>query len=308
MRPERFAKQTSTLAGVREQFRRVLTAQIERVGRDRWSLKVPFSRRPFEAHPDSHFHQGFEFVLQCVGRALWKIPDGVDVRVPSGSMLLFPRGVAHREYTDEGVTHSGNLNVYVGRDSLSFHPLLRPRVEGQRTDPGAVRGLLRFDSLGLMFDMLSELVAEVERRGTMDTPLTRGLLLSVLSMLLEKMEAASDTPSTQSHLVGVCQQEALRYLCSTSLNVAWLAQRLACNADYLSHIFHAETGQRLTEFINDERVKLGRYLLHSSTMNVSEIAFSCGYSDPNYFGRVFRKAIGVTPRAFRARKAAVGER
>jgi AraC-like DNA-binding protein len=29
--------------------------------------------------------------------------------------------------------------------------------------------------------------------------------------------------------------------------------------------------------------------------NVSETAYSCGFADPNYFSKVFKKMIGVAP-------------
>ncbi len=38
-----------------------------------------------------------------------------------------------------------------------------------------------------------------------------------------------------------------------------------------------------------------RELLISSQLNVSEVAFEVGYSDPLYFSRIFRKHFNVTP-------------
>jgi AraC-like DNA-binding protein len=34
-------------------------------------------------------------------------------------------------------------------------------------------------------------------------------------------------------------------------------------------------------------------------MPISEAAYGCGYSDPNYFSRVFKKTYGQTPAKFR---------
>jgi AraC-like DNA-binding protein len=245
-----------------------------------------------------HFHQGFEMPLQCSGRGRWEMVDD-EVSLPNGTILMFPRGVGHKEYVDERVGHSCNVNVFIGRDAVTYHPLVKPDVPGLDVGPGKPTCVLRFDAAGLLFDMCGELVAEVERSSRSDTPLVRGLLLSILSMILEHLDAPQGSAPPHSRLVGRCRQEALRYLCSTSLNVAWLAERLGCSADYLSHVFRAETGRRLASFINEERAKLGKYLLQSSAMSVGEVALSCGYADPNYFARVFKRWTDRTPREYR---------
>ncbi len=296
---ERFAKRSSTLAGFTDLTREVLGDQVARVARNRWTLQVPVSLRPFESYGRMHFHQGFEMPLQCSGGGRWELVDD-EVAVPNGTILLFPRGVAHKEHVDEAVGHSCNVNVFIGPDALTCHPLVRPAVPGIDVGPGKPGVILRFEQLGLLFDMCGELVAEVERSGRTDTPLVRGLLLAILSMILENLDAPPGSAPPHSRLVSRCRQEVLRYLCSTSLNVAWLAERLGCSADYLSHIFRAETGRRLASFINEERVKLGKYLLQGSALSIGEVALSCGYADPNYFARIFKRFIDKTPREFRA--------
>jgi AraC-like DNA-binding protein len=296
---ERFAWRCRTRADLTGLVREVLGNQVSRVARNRWSLTVPVSLRPFESYGRMHFHQGFEMPIQCSGRGRWELVDG-EVPLPNGTILLFPRGVAHKEHVDESVGHNCNVNLYVGPDAVTYHPLVRPPLEDVEVGPGRPSCVLRFESVGLLFDMCGELVSEVERSGRTDTPLVRGLLLAILSMILENLEAPRESAPPHSRLVNRCRQEALRYLCSTSLNVAWLAERLGCSADYLSHVFRRETGRRLASVINEERVKLAKYLLQSSAMSVGEVALSCGYADPNYFARVFKRWTDVTPREFRA--------
>jgi len=49
-----------------------------------------------------------------------------------------------------------------------------------------------------------------------------------------------------------------------------------------------------TELLNEYRLKKAVIMLEKD-MPVSEIAYYCGYSDPNYFSRVFKKSYGETP-------------
>jgi transcriptional regulator GlxA family with amidase domain len=43
------------------------------------------------------------------------------------------------------------------------------------------------------------------------------------------------------------------------------------------------------------RLKRARTLLQDPALNIADAAHACGFSDPNYFTRCFRKALGTTP-------------
>jgi len=290
-----FVTLASATGGLEDLTRQALAGQVDRLGQNRFSLVLPMTRRPFETYGAMHFHQGFELALQLLGISRWELLDG-HVEVPAEAMLLIPRGVPHTERLGKGASCSCNLNIYVSRDLITYHgfAFVSP---GVRRMPG--NGQARPQNLELIFDMLAEAVAGYERGGA-DSALVRGLLLAALSMLLEAVAEPDGDPAEGSRLVSLCRQEVMRYLCNATLNVGWLAEHLGCNADYLSHLFRSQTGQRLNAFINEERVKLGRYLLQSSTLSIGEVASSCGYADPDYFSRVFRRAGGQSPGEFRA--------
>ncbi|MCL6614629.1 MAG: helix-turn-helix domain-containing protein, partial [Firmicutes bacterium] len=42
-----------------------------------------------------------------------------------------------------------------------------------------------------------------------------------------------------------------------------------------------------------------RTLLMDDTKNVEEIAFACGFNDPAYFRRIFKRKQGIAPSAYR---------
>lgn len=53
----------------------------------------------------------------------------------------------------------------------------------------------------------------------------------------------------------------------------------------------------MTDFIRHKRMVLACSLLQAG-MNVSETAYKVGFSDPNYFSKVFKKELGITPTEF----------
>ncbi len=52
-------------------------------------------------------------------------------------------------------------------------------------------------------------------------------------------------------------------------------------------------------FIRSVRLQKGKELLQNSDLNISEIAYEIGFSDPNYFSRTFQKEYGTSPKDFR---------
>lgn len=64
-------------------------------------------------------------------------------------------------------------------------------------------------------------------------------------------------------------------------------------------LFKEQTGKSPGEYLRDMRMTVaGRRLLLSSE-SISDIAYSVGYEDVNFFIRVFKKHFGVTPNQYR---------
>lgn len=56
-------------------------------------------------------------------------------------------------------------------------------------------------------------------------------------------------------------------------------------------------GTSISDFIRDKRLEYAKQLMIKGC-NVSETAYSAGYSNPNYFAKVFKKQFGITPSEF----------
>ena len=83
------------------------------------------------------------------------------------------------------------------------------------------------------------------------------------------------------------------------LSLEGLATKYAVNKNYLSSRFSREVGMTLTDYINLTRVRRSFKLLNTTSMSMQDIAESCGFSDANYYTRIFRKINGSTPNEYR---------
>lgn len=61
----------------------------------------------------------------------------------------------------------------------------------------------------------------------------------------------------------------------------------------------AISDQTPSQFIRSVRLAEGLKMLNSTDLNISEVAYSVGFSDPNYFSRTFQQMYGKSPREMR---------
>lgn len=64
--------------------------------------------------------------------------------------------------------------------------------------------------------------------------------------------------------------------------------------------FRRETGMTVKEYLADRRCAIAAQLLIDSRASVQEIAAYVGYSDNNYFSKVFKATCGFSPQAYRS--------
>lgn len=84
----------------------------------------------------------------------------------------------------------------------------------------------------------------------------------------------------------------------TSLNINMLGEKFSLTPSYLSHLFKAESGQMLKEYIAIVRLSHAKSLL-STDMKLEEIAKNCGFIDAKLFIRTFKKYYNTTPGQYR---------
>lgn len=83
------------------------------------------------------------------------------------------------------------------------------------------------------------------------------------------------------------------------INVKSLAARYGINPNYFSTIFKEQLGVTCTKYITMKRLEYACRMLRETNINVEEIAESVGYSDLQYFYRVFKKEFNYTPMEYR---------
>lgn len=95
---------------------------------------------------------------------------------------------------------------------------------------------------------------------------------------------------------------------SGDLSLTTLAGQMQVTPTYLSSLFHRETGRTLADHITDLRMKAALPLLKNTRLQVQSVAQLCGFSDPNYFGKQFKRFYGVTALQYRKSQISIKKR
>lgn len=80
--------------------------------------------------------------------------------------------------------------------------------------------------------------------------------------------------------------------------VDWIANQLGVSQRYMSDTIKAETGKTAVDQINLYLIEEAKNLLLFPNATISETAYKLGFEYPQYFSRLFKKKIGISPKQY----------
>jgi AraC-like DNA-binding protein len=252
-----------------------------------------FTARAMSAHNRAEMRAAFDQALMLADRNRLTLR-----RLAPGEMCIIPPGVPHGEVVHAGPdTPFRNLVAGFYNNTLSLHFAHEAR-------PGKpdIEVIEFFDAPHLdVFLTLANTAAQTHSmQGPARDTVLKGLLLALLGSFRNIVETG--TGQLNSDIGKVFQAKCLvrEQFANPELGVQHIAEQLGCSADYLSHLFHVETKERLTHYIQRIRIEGAILALETATLTVAEIAYASGFADPAYFARVFKQHKGMTPQVHRA--------
>lgn len=82
---------------------------------------------------------------------------------------------------------------------------------------------------------------------------------------------------------------------SENIQSETLAKKLGLTPNSFCRMFKSATSRNFIDFLNEFRIKKAKEHLKSKDITVSEAMYQCGFNDPSYFSRQFKKYTGTTP-------------
>lgn len=84
------------------------------------------------------------------------------------------------------------------------------------------------------------------------------------------------------------------------------AETLGVSQSHLSREFVKYTGEQPIRYLTKVRLEYAVKLLHSTDMRLEEVSAACGFTDSNYFSKVFKKYMKASPGELRRQMRALG--
>ncbi|MPZ66955.1 MAG: helix-turn-helix domain-containing protein [Pseudonocardiaceae bacterium] len=210
---------------------------------------------------------------------------GAELEHPSGSAVFFTPDAL-------GPDRPGPLL------SWRAHPLLFPFVRGAGS--GALRLKVPASERPTWSTGIAAIEAETrDRRDGYRQAVLAHLTLLLVSVSRLATDVVGDLRlNNEKLLADVFALIEQRY--REPLSLRDVARALRLSPGHLTTTVRRKTGRTVLDWIVERRMTEARRLLVETDLAVSEIGRTVGIGDPGYFARSFRRAHGVTPRAWRA--------
>ncbi|MGC3988263.1 MAG: helix-turn-helix domain-containing protein [Chthoniobacteraceae bacterium] len=273
----------------------IFLEQLRKVNGSQFTLHVPQLRDHVMEHPGLHFHFTPELVIALKARSRFEFIHEQFTLEP-GEMAIIPAGIPHREEVlPEKRVPFENLVISIYNQTVCVQHQLAVTKSSleQRTE---YFDTPKYQQLVQYLEEAAELFHGTPAGHTLGL---KGFLMAWLSTLELTVRRLAHAPPVERLKISQVKRQVQEHLGDANLSVKWLASLLHCSPDYLSNLFHRETGKRLTTYINNERIKASMEMLRNTPMTVSEIAFAVGFENPGYFSRVFKQIAFKTPLDFR---------
>jgi two-component system response regulator YesN len=86
-----------------------------------------------------------------------------------------------------------------------------------------------------------------------------------------------------------------------NLSVKDISENVYLSSTYVCTIFKNETGKTLNQYLTEYRIEIAKNMLKDFRFKITDISSRVGYNDSNYFGKAFKKLVGLSPSEYRER-------
>ena len=147
---------------------------------------------------------------------------------------------------------------------------------------------------------VSESVVDIKRvpKVIESVEMTKAYLIEEFTAALQARDRASNDR------YGSVIRDAKEYIranfSQSDLSLNRIAVHIGVSPSYFSSIFKQETGQSFVEYLTQVRMERACELLKCTSYRTSEIGEQVGYNDSHYFSAAFKKAMGQSPKEYKA--------
>ena len=261
----------------------------------------------YDLTKELHYHDFTEIVVIIKGQGLHEV-EGKQYRVSAGDVFVLQDFQKHR-FLDADDVEIVNVMYDLKKkpDMLNLKDIKKMPgynalfiLEPQYRNRHQFTNRLQLDrsELAKVEFLLNNLFWELNGKEDGYEGIMRNLLENLIIVLSRQYSKIEAHEAMSLMKIG----EAIDYLeknFEKHIKLQYLAEIACMSERHFYRIFKNATGESPINYLIQIRLQQSRYLLRSTNMPVSDIAYEAGFSDHNYFTKKFKRASGMTPIKYR---------
>lgn len=224
-----------------------------------------------------HSHNDWELVYCTGGDGEFEFTDSTIIRYAVGDIVVIPPDTEHMNNSDKGFT-----NIYINISDAMIganKPLLI-------SDDSERHILTAFNDAFFFYGSQLE---------------NKELITAAFGSLIVNYVTAFRSTRPLRNVISAIKADIVQNFTNCDYELDEFLRTIPFSYDYLRKLFKSEMGMTPHTFLTGLRMQMAEKLLCSAQnteQNISQIAYLCGYAEPLYFSRVFKKHFGCSPKNY----------
>ena len=231
-----------------------------------------------------HLHSSCELIFCTSGCGEMIFDDGT-LRYRTNDIAVIPPFLPHANISSRGFT-----NIHINLEEATLN----------QTEPFIIPA----DPNGFLLNAFAAAFYYYSGRAE-----DRALLLPLYGQLIAASLTTRMQKPLHSEIVQKIENDILENYPDCGYDLNLFLKTLPFSAGYLKKVFKKETGLTPLQYLTEKRLEnaASNLAVCRCKGNISEIAYQCGFSEPLYFSRLFKRKYGVSPRDYTSKHAALTE-
>lgn len=225
-----------------------------------------------------HSHENRELIY-CTGGGGEFIFSDLSMKYTEGDIVIIPPEIPHTNISEQGFT---NIHINITDATLPFKT---PIIISDDSDKHIQNS---FNDAFYYYNSQMN---------------NHQLIIAVLGNLIVNYVIAFQSTKPLRNVIDTIKSNIMQNFTDCDYELDAYLKTIPFSYDYLRKLFKSEMGMTPHNYLVSLRMQMAEKLLCSTSgdeQNISQIAYVCGFSEPLYFSRVFKKNFGCSPKNYAA--------
>ena len=271
-------------------------------------LPLVIEKENFDTHKQdelAHWHNSFELIEVVEGKFYCNV-DGSEFLINKGNICIINRGRLHHIYTEDSNASMCRKKTiifnpdYFIKDQNIYKKYILPLLE---KDAFAHIQFNIKKGIGLDINTLMKEIEALEDEKPIGYELEEySLIYKVIRYLYLAYQSSKQSIHTTYDANVQIQRNMTSFIheyFNSKIGLEDIAEAGQVSKSTCIRLFHKYTGKSPIDFLNNYRLQMSAEKLVTTSEQITEIAYACGFGQPSYFNRLFLKEYNMTPNQYR---------